>query len=90
MAHAQVFHALGIDDLTPYREALAEGISAHALKRLIQKTIGKKRTPRQYFRKEKDGFRLFPMRFNTTMSKKERDKIIAILERALTIARKTE
>ncbi|MBN2055269.1 ParB/RepB/Spo0J family partition protein [bacterium] len=90
MAHAHVFHTLGIDDLEPYRERLAGGISAQALKRLIQKTIGIKRTPRQYFRKEKDGFRLFPMRFNARMSKKERDKIIAILERALSLAKQAE
>ncbi len=88
MAHAQVFNALGIEDISPWIATIETGVSAQALKRAIQKEHKPQTKPRKFFKEEKDGFRLYPMRFSAGMTLKDKKKIIDVLEEAITIAKK--
>lgn len=88
MAHAQVFNSFGVKDPDAWIEKIGSGMSAQALKREFGKQFGKKRKQKMFFREEKDGFRLFPIRFSTNLSVKEQKSIIEVLEKALATAKK--
>jgi ParB/RepB/Spo0J family partition protein len=85
MAHAQVFNTLGVTDISKYLDQISAGMSAQALKRAIQKEMKPKRKPKTFFRKEKDGFRIFPMRYSEGMKEIEKKKIVEVLKQALEI-----
>jgi len=85
MAHAQVFNTLGVNDVEKWLDRISAGLSAQALKRAIQKEMKPKRKPKTFFRKEKDGFRIFPMRFSEGMKEIEKKKIVEVLKKALEI-----
>lgn len=85
LAHALVLHSYRVHKLDPWLKPIREGLSAQALKRQLTMSMGKRKADKMFFRAEKDGFRLFPMRFSTEMPEDERDKMRKILEKALSI-----
>lgn len=64
MAHAQVLHFFKVKDLAPWIEKIKGGLPAKAMKKQLARESGPKTKPRKYFKKEKDGFRLYPIRFS--------------------------
>lgn len=83
MTHAQLFHTLDVKDIEPWVEQIKQGLHFKDLKRKIIEAQGEKKKTRQFFRKEKEGFRFFPFRFNNGLPTKEREHIKKILEQAL-------
>lgn len=87
MAHAQILHSFNVTELIPWFLKIKRGLSAKELKKLLLKESGPRTKPRKYFKKEKDGFRLYPIRYIETAPAKYREEIIRILEEALKIAK---
>lgn len=86
MAHAQVFHAFNIEDLEPWIEKITnDGLTAKDMKKALTKESGRKTKPRKYFKKEKDGFRLYPIRFSYGAQEKYKNEIRKVLENALAL-----
>lgn len=85
MAHAQVLHNFNVKEISPWVEKIKGGLPAKEMKKLLAKDFSPKTKPRKYFKKEKDGFRLYPIRFSFSASEKHKNEIKKILENALAL-----
>lgn len=86
MAHAQMLNQFEVNELDPWLEKIANGLSARQLKRELKKgELEPKRKPTQYFKTEPSGFRIFPLRFSFNMSEAKQKKILQVLKDAVKI-----
>jgi len=90
MAHARILDMFKVKKIENWIEQIKSGLPAKTLKKMLQSEIGVKTKPRKYFKKEKDGFRLYPIRFVASASSKSRADIRKILEEALEIIKAAE
>jgi ParB/RepB/Spo0J family partition protein len=86
MGHAKVFDDFKIDDPSPYFDRIKSGMSAQALRLFLRKENGPPKKTRKYLKKEKDGFRVYPMRFRRDADAKDRAAIVKALKEALELA----
>jgi hypothetical protein len=72
-------------ELPEWVSKIAEGLSSKQLKRELKKASGAKTggKTRQYLKKEKNGFRMYP--FSITKDDPEKDKVIKILQDAIEV-----
>lgn len=90
MAQARVLNQIKPKEIGSWIDRAKEGLSANALKRALKEEFGPKTKPRKYFKKENDGFRLYPIRFTSGAPKKQRDHIKKVLQDALALIDEVE
>ncbi|RQV96838.1 ParB/RepB/Spo0J family partition protein [bacterium] len=91
IAHASVLNGFDLKNIEEWIERIGKGkLSASALKKILKKEIPRKTKSRKYFKKEKDGFRLYPFRYVAGKSKSERDEIKKHLLAAISIISQEE
>ena len=90
MAHARILDMFKVKKIEEWIEQIKSGLPAKALKKMLQNEVGVKTKPRKYFKKEKDGFRIYPIRFVASAPAKSQTNIQKILEEALEIIKATE
>lgn len=90
MAHARVLDQFKMKDIAEWIEKIQTGLSAKELKKELAKEIAPKTKPRKFFKREDDGFRLYPIRYLASAPAKSREAIKKVLMDALEMIEQDE
>jgi len=90
MAHAKVLNDFKVKELNIWIEKIKDGLSAANLRKELKFKHGTQKKTKQYIKKNRDGFRIYELRYGKGVSSDRRAAIRKALEEALAMIKADE